>query len=226
MNTQGPKARMDRRKRETVAAPLSVEPTLALLDAIESGRKYTQRNLSTRVGVALGSIEARSERCVKKGPVKVRQAPAKRYAYYLTARGFRGKSHHVSNHLKSSLKIFRQARLEHSEIFAQCQQPGWNDLAIRGVSGQAGIAIISPLGMIFFLTASFPAARGERKAGCSIPRPVPRGDTSEVPFDQVIAFTQGAVALHPGCGSPMQNPRRAPWRRQFEKQQPNGSHRE
>ena len=146
MNTQGPEARMDRRKRETVAAPLSVEPTLALLDAIESGRKYTQRNLSTRVGVALGSIKARIERCVKKGPVKVRQAPAKRYAYYLTPSGFREKSLLVSNYLQTSLKIFRQARLEYSGIFAQCQERGWCDLAICGVSDLAEIAILSTLG--------------------------------------------------------------------------------
>lgn len=146
MNTLGPETRMDKQKNETEQASLSVEPTLALLDAIESRPTFTQRNLSTRVGVALGLINALIKRCVKKGLVKVQQAPAKRYAYYLTPRGFKEKSHLVSNYLKSSLKIFRLARLEYSEIFTQCQQAGWNDLAICGVSDLAEIAIISTLG--------------------------------------------------------------------------------
>ena len=146
MNTQGAETRMDKRKSETESASLSGDPTLALLDAIESGRTFTQRNLSTRIGVALGLINALIKRCVKKGLVKVQQAPAKRYAYYLTPSGFREKSHLVSNYLQSSLKIFRRARLEYSEIFAQCQERGWCDLAICGVSDLAEIAIISTLG--------------------------------------------------------------------------------
>ena len=124
----------------------SVEPTLEFFDAIESGQKFTQRNLSTRVGRALGLINALIKRCVKKGLVKVQQAPAKRYAYYLTPRGFREKSQLVSDYLQSSLKIFRRARLEYSEIFDQCQERGWCDLAICGVSDLAEIAIISTLG--------------------------------------------------------------------------------
>ncbi|MEE8435182.1 MAG: hypothetical protein V3S64_10385 [bacterium] len=137
---------MDKQKSETESVSFSVEPTLELFDAIESGRTFTQRNLSTRIGVALGLINALIKRCVKKGLVKVRQAPAKRYAYYLTPSGFREKSHLVSNYLQSSLKIFRRARLEYSEIFAQCQERGWCDLAICGVSDLAEIAIISTLG--------------------------------------------------------------------------------
>ena len=146
MNTQGAETRMDKQKSEAEATPLSVKSTLALLDAIESGHKFTHRNLSPRVGVALGLINALIKRCVKKGLVKVQQAPAKRYAYYLTPSGFRAKSHLVSNYLQSSLKFFRQARLEYGEIFDQCQRAGWNDLAICGVSDLAEIAIISTLG--------------------------------------------------------------------------------
>ena len=98
------------------------------------------------IGVALGLINAVIKRCVKKGLVKVQQAPAKRYAYYLTPRGFREKSHLVSDYLQSSLKIFRRARLEYSEIFTQCQERGWCDLAICGAGDLAEIAIISTLG--------------------------------------------------------------------------------
>lgn len=137
---------MDEEKSATESVSFSVEPTLELFDAIESGRAFTQRNLSTRVGVALGLINAVIKRCVKKGLVKVQQAPAKRYAYYLTPRGFREKSQLVSDYLQTSLKIFRRARLEYSEIFARCQERGWRDLAFCGASDLAEIAIISTLG--------------------------------------------------------------------------------
>ncbi len=61
--------------------------TLAVLNAVHENDKVTQRSLAQEVGVALGLTNAYLKRCVKKGLVKVKQAPANRYLYYLTPKG-------------------------------------------------------------------------------------------------------------------------------------------
>src|SRR4051794_31761602 len=65
---------------------------LGVLDAIERDPTVTQRSVALELGIALGLANGYLKRCVRKGLIKVRQAPARRYAYYLTPKGFAEKS--------------------------------------------------------------------------------------------------------------------------------------
>ncbi|HEY4820142.1 MAG TPA: winged helix-turn-helix transcriptional regulator, partial [Xanthobacteraceae bacterium] len=65
---------------------------LGLLESVERGGEQSQRRLASELGVALGLVNAYLKRCVNKGLVKVSEAPARRYAYYLTPHGFTEKS--------------------------------------------------------------------------------------------------------------------------------------
>ena len=56
--------------------------TLSILEAIENKNDMTQRHLADNLGVALGLANSYLKRCVKKGLVKIHQAPANRYLYY------------------------------------------------------------------------------------------------------------------------------------------------
>ena len=62
--------------------------TLEILQAIENKKDVTQRHLANRLDVALGLANSYLKRCVRKGLVKIQQAPANRYFYYLTPMGF------------------------------------------------------------------------------------------------------------------------------------------
>ena len=64
---------------------------LSLLNSVDDGAQ-SQRRIAEELGIALGLVNAYLKRCVKKGLVKVSQAPARRYAYYLTPQGFAEKS--------------------------------------------------------------------------------------------------------------------------------------
>ena len=44
--------------------------------------------LAAELGMAVGLVNAYLNRCIQKGLVKATQAPARRYAYYLTPQGF------------------------------------------------------------------------------------------------------------------------------------------
>src|SRR6516162_6164706 len=85
---------------------------LGLLDAVEQERVQSQRHLASELGIALGLVNAYLKRCIKKGLVKVRQAPARRYAYYLTPQGFAEKSRLTVEYLSYSFSFFRRAKAD------------------------------------------------------------------------------------------------------------------
>src|SRR4029079_11558130 len=97
---------------------------LGLLDAVEQDRAHSQRHLASELGIALGLVNAYLKRCMKKGLVKVRQAPARRYAYYLTPQGFAEKSRLTVEYLSFSFGFFRKAKTDCSELFRTAKAAG------------------------------------------------------------------------------------------------------
>ena len=89
------------------------------------------------------------KRCVKKGLLKVRQVPARRFAYFLTPQGFAEKSRLTAEYLKYSLTFYREARQEYTEIFNYCATRGWTRVALVGATELAEIASLAlPQGKI------------------------------------------------------------------------------
>ena len=72
--------------------PDNARIVLGLLESVERDGAQSQRKLASDLGIALGLVNAYLKRCVKKGLVKIGQAPPRRYAYYLTPHGFAEKS--------------------------------------------------------------------------------------------------------------------------------------
>lgn len=99
--------------------------TLEILQAIENKENITQRYLADKLGVALGLANSYLKRCVRKGLVKVQQAPANRYLYYVTPKGFAEKSRLTASYLSSSFNFYRQASDSLTHIFIQCEQKNY-----------------------------------------------------------------------------------------------------
>ncbi len=118
---------------------------LGLLDAVEQDRAHSQRLLAAELGVALGLVNAYLKRCVSKGLVKIREAPARRYAYYLTPHGFAEKSRLTVEYLSSSFSFFRRAREDCSAVLRSAHARGWDRVVLFGVSDLAEIATICAL---------------------------------------------------------------------------------
>jgi DNA-binding MarR family transcriptional regulator len=118
---------------------------LSLLESVERDGGQTQRRLATELGIALGLVNAYIKRCVKKGLVKVGEAPARRYAYYLTPQGFAEKSRLTVEYFSHSFSFFRQARSDCTDVFATIRARGWNRVLLVGVSDLAEIARICSL---------------------------------------------------------------------------------
>ena len=126
---------------------MKLKAELDFLTAIERGEVVTQMTLKQRIGVSVGLINALLKRAVNKGYVKVRRAPYKRYAYYLTPQGFSEKSRLVAMYLESSIDFLRQARAQYADVFETSLRHGKNRFALAGAGELAEIAVLSTLGL-------------------------------------------------------------------------------
>jgi DNA-binding MarR family transcriptional regulator len=162
---------------------ISLEAKLGLLSAVETEREITQRSLAGSLGVALGLANALLKRCVHKGYVKISQAPARRYAYYLTPTGFAEKSRLVGEYLATSLRFFQRARGEYADQFSLCAERGWTRILLAGTGELAEIALLSRDGHGVTIAAVLDPSRN---AGEFHGIPVVRTLSEAGPIDAVI----------------------------------------
>jgi DNA-binding MarR family transcriptional regulator len=118
---------------------------LGILESVERDGAQSQRKLASDLGIALGLVNAYLKRCVKKGLLKIGQAPARRYAYYLTPHGFAEKSRLTVEYLSTSFSFFRRAREDCASVLKAAHARGWTRIALVGVSDLAEVAIICAL---------------------------------------------------------------------------------
>jgi DNA-binding MarR family transcriptional regulator len=118
---------------------------LGLLESVQRGDAHSQRRLASELGIALGLVNAYLKRCIHKGLVKVGEAPAKRYAYYLTPGGFAEKSRLTIEYLSYSFSLFRRAKTDCMAVLRDARGGGVRRIAILGMSDLAEIAAICAL---------------------------------------------------------------------------------
>jgi DNA-binding MarR family transcriptional regulator len=142
-----------------------------MLDVIETRDRVTQRGLSGELGIALGLTNLYLKRCINKGLIKVRKAPARRYAYYLTARGFAEKARLTAKYLARSLSYFRVAREDCSELLAACQARGLTRVVLVGAGDLCEIATLAALDSGIQVVAVLdPATNRQQVAGVRVIR--------------------------------------------------------
>lgn len=125
--------------------PDNARIVLGLLESVERDGAQSQRKLASDLGIALGLVNAYLKRCVKKGLLKIGQAPPRRYAYYLTPHGFAEKSRLTIEYLSSSFSFFRSAREDCSAVLKSAHARGWTRIVLIGISDLAEIATICAL---------------------------------------------------------------------------------
>jgi predicted transcriptional regulator len=114
---------------------------LGLLDAVERG-DVTQRRLSSELGIAVGLVNTYIKRCINKGFIKVQHIPRRRYAYYLTPKGFVEKSQLIGSYFVHSFDFFRRARASCVATLTSAAAAGHKRIGLVGASELTEIAII------------------------------------------------------------------------------------
>jgi DNA-binding MarR family transcriptional regulator len=157
---------------------------LDLLTSVEHDGERSQRSIAAELGIALGLVNAYLKRCVKKGLVKVHDAPARRYAYYLTPRGFAEKSRLTVQYLSDSFSFFRQAKADCARVFQSAREQNFQNLVLCGKSDLAEIAILSAVDLGVSIVAIVDQNANEMTF---VGKQVVSGyDRLTVPFDAVI----------------------------------------
>ncbi|HWL03523.1 MAG TPA: winged helix-turn-helix transcriptional regulator [Xanthobacteraceae bacterium] len=141
----------------------SAKIVLGILESIEEDGAKSQRRLAADLGIALGLVNLYLKRCVRKGLLKVSEAPMRRYAYYLTPQGFSEKARLTGEYLSGSLEFFRKARKEATGMLEAARARGARHVVFVGAGDFAEVAILSALdanvGVAGILDADWPEPR-------------------------------------------------------------------
>ena len=120
-----------------------VEIELKLINELQKNNEQSQRSISKELNVALGLANSLIKRFVRKGFLKLSEAPMKRYIYYLTPKGLLEKTKLTSEYIKSSLKSFQNIKLEYENEFENISDQKNYKLVLVGVSELTEIAILA-----------------------------------------------------------------------------------
>lgn len=121
---------------------------LEILTAIGEGRPLTQRDLSQRLGVALGLTNLYLKRLARKGLIKITEFPRKpgpgqRLRYVLTGKGFAEKTRLGYAYIVHSLEVYRRAREALRERLSQLSDGGIKRVALYGTGEAAELAYLT-----------------------------------------------------------------------------------
>ncbi|MDC0476551.1 MarR family winged helix-turn-helix transcriptional regulator [Alphaproteobacteria bacterium] len=92
---------------------------LRVLELVGERDRITQRGVATELEIALGMANALVKRLVHKGYIKVKDAPSRRYKYYITPEGFAEKGRLVSKYIANSFKFFGEVRRDYEMLASQ-----------------------------------------------------------------------------------------------------------
>jgi len=116
---------------------------LQILDELSNNDALTQRDLSKRMGIALGLVNSYIKNLIAKGYITVRNIPSKRYAYYLTPNGFAEKSRLAYDLLQDYTRIYREAKNNYRQLFFELERGGVKRIVFAGADEVADFAYIT-----------------------------------------------------------------------------------
>ena len=117
--------------------------SLQILDELSSNDSLTQRDLSSRLGIALGLVNSYIKNLIAKGYITVKSIPPKRYTYYLTPKGLAEKTRLTYDLLHDYTRIYREARRNLKTLFKRLSNEGIKRVIFAGVDEVAEIAYLS-----------------------------------------------------------------------------------
>lgn len=117
--------------------------SLLLLEEIAREESVSQRELSKRLGIALGLVNSYVRNMISKGYIRVSSFPRNRYKYLLTPKGIAEKSRLTYQHLHYFTNLYTTARKDFKELFNRVEKTGVKKVIFCGIDEVAEIAYIS-----------------------------------------------------------------------------------
>lgn len=117
--------------------------SLLLLEEISKDEPLSQRDLSKRVGIAVGLVNSYVKNFIAKGYVRVSSFPKNRYKYLLTPKGITEKTRLTYQHLHYFTNLYTTARKDFKTLFSDLERNGVKQVLFCGVDEVAEIAYLS-----------------------------------------------------------------------------------
>ena len=119
-----------------------VEIELKLFTELKRNNDQSQRSISKELNVALGLANSLIKRFVKKGFLKLSEAPMKRYVYYLTPKGLLEKTKLTSEYIQNSLESYKRMKFGYEAEFKKISSKKNYNIILVGVSELTEIAVL------------------------------------------------------------------------------------
>lgn len=116
---------------------------LQLLDEISKGEALSQRDLSKKLNIALGLVNSYIKNLVSKGYITITSIPSKRYAYFLTPKGFTEKTRLTYQLLQDYTNLYKNARRDFQTLLSNLSSAGMKKVVFAGVDEVTEIAYLS-----------------------------------------------------------------------------------
>ncbi|NIQ13069.1 MAG: winged helix-turn-helix transcriptional regulator, partial [Candidatus Dadabacteria bacterium] len=111
-----------------------VPHTLRILDEVAKGKPMTQRDLSAKLGIALGMTNNYLKRLAILGYIQIVEGKKKPFHYILTPLGIAKKSVLTYQHIKRSYQIYRDAREKLVQFFDDLEKGGGRSIVLYRAS--------------------------------------------------------------------------------------------
>jgi DNA-binding MarR family transcriptional regulator len=117
--------------------------TLRMLEAFEENPSQTQRDLSKKLKISLGMVNAFTKRLAKKGFFKVRTRPKGRVQYIITPNGIAEKTRLTYQYILYSIQYYKSMRDKLKNILTTLSNQEKKRVFFYGISELAEIAYIT-----------------------------------------------------------------------------------
>lgn len=117
--------------------------TLQILDEVAKGNPLTQRDLSRKLGIALGMVNSYLKRLAQQGYIQIVQADGKRLLYLLTPMGIAEKSALTYRYITRSYHVFTGARDRMTVFFDELEKDGVKSVVLYKATVVAEIAVLA-----------------------------------------------------------------------------------
>jgi DNA-binding MarR family transcriptional regulator len=163
---------------------------LLLLNAISQDTNITQRDLSRRLGVALGLTNLYIKRLASRGYIKIINIKPNRLRYLVTPKGIAEKSRLTYTYMSHSFRMYREARESLRTALSQVVEDGHKHIAFFGISEAAEVAYLCLKENGLELSAVFDHDAGGQFLGFPVRPPQ---ELKDADFDRVVITAWGSI---------------------------------
>lgn len=169
--------------------------SLLLLEELSGEEVLSQRDLSKKMGIALGLVNSYIKNMIGKGFIRVSSFPRNRYKYLLTPKGFAEKSRLTYQHLHYFTNLYTNVRRDFSSMFRKLEENGVKKILFCGVDEVAEIACLSLQETDVELSGVIDMGAGDRKFFRHTVFPM--NDLNQFDYDRIIitSLKKGADLL-------------------------------